>query len=459
MSGQELNMQPCSSNQAGFQGDGDSDPFSLSDMERTVIFNDLDSNSLLSDEVDSAAGDGMGGATADAGVSGAAAALPNNTTGFVKLNSSANRRFKKAMRAGLTRESALQAALETPSDFKRGRSDGNTPPQQVAKRVRGTNTWQVAPSYNDVANSVKLGVVPCNLATSPLNASEMSSIQEAVVDTSIELTGGNVNPQFLGCRWKNGWLYFICANLATAEWVKLNFDSIKSKCGLDIILIEEPEFPRLFTIRGYFPDSLELTDKKILATIEAQNANLQATSWKVLDRLNNGRVVQLVLAVEDVHYEKLCQLHGLISYRFGQLRLVLRFTNRNVDGTGASNSSNATRRANSLRQRIDPRERLALIEHTATNRASNLPSGHSHDLNHRSNSCPSVAEAAGNSRVAGHDNPFRKIGNPAGSGSSVDALFSRAPNSSTPKRHTASTSDAPVAVGSKDDGNNGGLNI
>ena len=179
-----------------------------------------------------------------------------------------------------------------------------------------------------MASAVRLGVVPVDLSTQPLSNEQLALFQEVVIDTSIEMSNSGVWPSFSGSHLRSGWLTFICADSSTAEWMRSNFERIRAKCGLNVPLVEEGSFSKSHIVRGFSPQSLELSSAKILATITSQNAELQDNTWKVVQREKEGALLHLVLGIDDASMKRLNFLKGKINYRFSFVKLILKSTDK-----------------------------------------------------------------------------------------------------------------------------------
>ncbi|XP_053968913.1 uncharacterized protein LOC128870328 [Anastrepha ludens] len=188
------------------------------------------------------------------------------------MKSAEKRRFKQAMASGHSREKALEIARNA-STAKRVRSEESAKETPGGKKPK-TSSHVGRPIFSQVASIVRLGIVPSDLAKSPFNKEQLVLIQETVIDVMIEVDDNN-KPVFESAIHRNGWLLFLCSNNDTAKWMRSNFDLIKKKCGLEMMLVEENDFPKTFIVRGFFPQSIELSNEKILATIGVQN-NLAA---------------------------------------------------------------------------------------------------------------------------------------------------------------------------------------
>lgn len=248
---------------------------------------------------------------------------------FVKLTSAEKRRFKRALADGLTREQALEKAKSPPErkePSKRALSDDKPTPSGKRPRANDNPQTSSKPTYSHVLGTVKLGFVTNDVSINPLNDEQMSKLQEAIIDTTIE-HGEGFRPEFEGCFPRTGWLMVACTNRKTADWLKAHANSVKEKSKLDVNIVDEADFPRSHFVRGYFPHSLDLANEKILASIAVQN-DLNARNWKVVMRKSDGQLLHLLMAVDDNSWARLLESNGRIAYRFSHLKLMLKDTNK-----------------------------------------------------------------------------------------------------------------------------------
>ncbi|XP_037940932.1 uncharacterized protein LOC119673898 [Teleopsis dalmanni] len=256
--------------------------------------------------------------------------------GFVKLSSMQKRRLKAYMSQGHSRNVALDmvSKLPTRAPTKRTLSDDMVMPAGKKPKQNTSIQGSSKPSFSQVASQakgIKLGFVPFDLAKCPLNREQIEQLQEAIIETAIELASDEVKPEFEGCYPRTGWLMVVCTNIQTAEWVRKNAAAIATKAKLGAKVVEESEFPKTHLVRGYFPHSYDFENTKVLATIEAQN-RIKASTWKVLQRTAEGSLLHIVFAVDDASWNSLVQSGGRIAYRFSHVKLLLKANNMTKEG-------------------------------------------------------------------------------------------------------------------------------
>ncbi|XP_037935015.1 uncharacterized protein LOC119669259 [Teleopsis dalmanni] len=241
---------------------------------------------------------------------------------FTHFKRSERRRFKAAMSSGHSRAEALKIAMQHPPANKRVRSEEQSPGLFPAKKHKVAHVGLTKPSYSLAVKGVRLGFTSADSAGTSLSTEQITLLQEAIIDVAIEQHNDEIQPEFEGCLPRTGWLLIVCSDTKTAKWVK-QFSGHKR--GLAINAVEEKDFPRTHVVRGYFPQSLTLSNEKVLATIGTQN-KFSTKRWKVIRRLTQDQMLHLVFVIDDESMRKLSELKGRIAYRFGHLRLMLKGT-------------------------------------------------------------------------------------------------------------------------------------
>ncbi|XP_044251475.1 uncharacterized protein [Drosophila takahashii] len=226
---------------------------------------------------------------------------------FVRLKTNQKKMLRRALQEGLTRERALELALAIPVA------------RSLLPAPYGIQTKSPYP-YSTFLKCVKVGLSPA-IPGNPLTTEQMSRIKEAIIDVTVEQSGSQ-KPQFEGCFCRRGWLLIICSDINTSEWLNRNLCHIQSKVDVKLKLLKESELPRKNVVRGYFPDSLTTSNKKVLDIIEAQNS-VSTAEWRVMNRLTQGDLLHLVMAVDNESHRKLVKIGGNISYRFGHVKLYM----------------------------------------------------------------------------------------------------------------------------------------
>ncbi|XP_043653393.1 uncharacterized protein LOC122620138 [Drosophila teissieri] len=228
--------------------------------------------------------------------------------GFVRLKTKQKKLLRKALQKGLTREKALAVVQALPT------VKGLLP---APYGIQSSNPYP----YSVLVQCVRIGLAAESAGTS-LTSEQMDQIKEAIIDVTVEQAGSQ-KPQFEGCVARRGWLLVTCSNSSTSEWFKRNFCHIQSKVTTKLKLMDETELPRKNVVLGYFPDSIATSSQKVLEIIQAQNP-VSTAEWRVMNRLNQGELLHLAMAVDNESHQKLIELNGTISFRFGRVKLCMK---------------------------------------------------------------------------------------------------------------------------------------
>ncbi|XP_033149112.1 uncharacterized protein LOC108608308 [Drosophila busckii] len=206
----------------------------------------------------------------------------------------------------------LQTELLKPLTNATGRRHKIAGPRQ-AKRVKYMPAmW----------SGVKLGFISTARAA-PLTAFQMAKLKAAILETTLTCITPGFRPRFAGCVPRQLWMLLICVDNNAADWVRSNFGQIKANSSLDIELLEEQQFPQAHLIRGYFHNSLHLSNETLLGYIEAQN-EISTRQWRVVRRTVEGAMLHAAILVDEESLVTLTRWAGKIWYCFGRTKLILR---------------------------------------------------------------------------------------------------------------------------------------
>lgn len=255
----------------------------------------------------------------------------------VKLNGAARKRFKWLMSHGHSAEEARSLAIQklNPAEkpTKRGRSEDTTPRAEGSKKRARTDVptpsgekerlartkAPKAQSYKQALEAVKIALLPRDFPQTLLTEEQLGSIQEAVLEEILQAV--DVKPSFLGTTFKPGWLLLRCANRDTSEWIRKIAPTLKPWEGADLRAVEESEFPRSQLMVGYFPNSSEDDNERVLKLIARQNEGLDVSNWRVLNTRKNGTVLTMTLSIDLHSAEVLKGLSYKANFKFGQVTL------------------------------------------------------------------------------------------------------------------------------------------
>lgn len=290
-----------------------------------------------------------------------------------KLCGSARKRLKIYLSQGMNEEKARELCLKPMKEArdelrdlkiprKRGRSDGSTPdkpnpPKRLAgpetagnsiaksltaaakviealpetkgnskaKSLREAETVTEAqpsrPSYGDVAQVIKLGVIPPDFPATMWSDEKLALVQTAVLDKIVELKKSSVKPQFAGCTFKPGWLIFNCKGENSAQWIREHVPTLKPWSNAVLKVTSEEEAPRAVIHVGYFPEKPDTPTSRILSLIEGQNEDLSVEYWKILNRVSKGNIAELTIAIDPNSATTLKNRGQHIGYGYGTVHI------------------------------------------------------------------------------------------------------------------------------------------
>ncbi|XP_053695788.1 uncharacterized protein LOC128745277 [Sabethes cyaneus] len=223
------------------------------------------------------------------------------------------------------RNSESNSSGENPRPKKQGRpmtSRGNVNRKSIQHRLdqirAGPSGTMTKPSYRDVVNSVKVGIIPKDYPNSELTMQQLIATQKAVLGKVLHQRKERVKPKFGNCLFRPGYLILICKNQETSDWLKNIISSIIPSVGVDIVAVDEHQIPQPETLIGFFPMSVEDSNEDILALLDAQNEGLVVDSWKIFVRkIINKRHVELTFSVDGVSMRSLNECNFVLDFKFG----------------------------------------------------------------------------------------------------------------------------------------------
>nr|XP_029734587.1 uncharacterized protein LOC109403392 [Aedes albopictus] len=278
-----------------------------------------------------------------------------------RLNGAAKKRFRYLVDHGHSREEARVLAekpyrVAQPEPSKRRRnadlsesttSDTN-PPKRLARQFERGQTSQVrssvqsrlaqarkggeslepkeaagnsgpqAPSYSEVVNYVRVGILPVGYPNTELTTQQLAAIQNEILKKVSEQRKERMKPKFGSCLFRPGHLIIVCKNKDTVEWLKAKISVIKPWENACLITVDEKDIPRPEILVGFFPRSEQDSNEEILTYVESQNEGLVVDAWRILKRYTVKQYhVELVFTVDAVSMRSLEDCKFTIDYKFG----------------------------------------------------------------------------------------------------------------------------------------------
>ncbi|XP_062700475.1 uncharacterized protein LOC134284923 [Aedes albopictus] len=178
-----------------------------------------------------------------------------------------------------------------------------------------------APTYSDIANRVRLGIMPKNYPVIELSTNQQEVVQEALLLKVVQQRREQFKPKFACCRFRPGYLVLTCQGKETANWVKDKFTSLVLWEGADLVVVDEDKIPRPEVLIAFFPWSAKYSNDMILSLIESQTEDMFADTWRVLYRRVKGEHLELSFTVDDSSLRKLSANKFVLHYRYGQIQI------------------------------------------------------------------------------------------------------------------------------------------
>lgn len=251
-----------------------------------------------------------------------------------RLSGAARKRLKYLLKKGMPAEEAMRQARTpirpmVPKDkgTKRTRSDGSTPkgnePKKLKQREDAPAPKRVqGPSFSRVTAGIRVGILPSKYPEELLTTEQIKAVQERILD---KIVGGRdsatIKPHFVQINRRPGWLGLVCGDAATFEWLKSIQAELVPWEGASLKVVSEAEMPHTEILLGYLPDSQEDSNERILSLIEAQNAGLKSSRWRIIRRNPVGPTLETTMSVDQQSIDTLKARSFQVKYKFGEVTL------------------------------------------------------------------------------------------------------------------------------------------
>ncbi|KAM8702142.1 hypothetical protein ACLKA7_005586 [Drosophila subpalustris] len=249
--------------------------------------------------------------------------------GRTRLSGAARRRLQYFKAKGLPFEQALALAkqpmqkpckrLNAESSRKRERSANTTPETNMPKRGGATGAGTIPARVVEVAaesadqraeKPMTLRPTAAIITREHRSYSEVTSAERFAVipmgyPKALFSTKELSKPYFTGYTFRPGWLLISCANNETADWLKATVPELKLWTGANVELVAEANMPKPQVYIGYFPKTEKYSNEDILQLLEGQNRALRIGDWRILNRVDRGKQIELTFSVDPLSDEQL----------------------------------------------------------------------------------------------------------------------------------------------------------
>ncbi|XP_055526503.1 uncharacterized protein LOC129719116 [Wyeomyia smithii] len=264
---------------------------------------------------------------------------PESSAPLVKrLSNAQRRRLSKNLRSGLSYEEARKLALlptEQPAQsnqvaVKRQRSDDLVSPNTSTKcpqpkKLRngtglGSSGSKPLPkaTYRDMVGAISLAVTSATHPSSLLTTDQLQAVRTSILDHIADQENPTTKPKFNGCHLKNGFLQLACADSDTVQWLEREVPSLVPWEGAQLRVYHMKDLPKARRYVGYFADSANSPDEKILRSLQNQNDHLSTKMWRVCNRKLVKTLVELVLDIDEESAKLVESRNYELHYGFGK---------------------------------------------------------------------------------------------------------------------------------------------
>ncbi|XP_054746333.1 uncharacterized protein LOC129250760 [Anastrepha obliqua] len=176
-------------------------------------------------------------------------------------------------------------------------------------------------SYKDAACSTKLGIIPPDYPATIWPTDKLRAIQHAILDSIRKKQTGGAKPIFNSCTFRAGYIVVSCGNDETTDWLKAAMPKLEPWKDAQIKIVLEKDIPRPLIFTCHFPELDSTSTEDILNLLDGQNSGLNVQEWRVLRRVQKGKVTELTIAIDPISAIVIKKHHYWLNYGFSTVQL------------------------------------------------------------------------------------------------------------------------------------------
>ena len=273
-----------------------------------------------------------------------------------RLSQSQRRRLKRLLSLGHSREEAIgivrqpvdQADRSGQVATKRQRSTETASPNTSAKGPSSKKPRDLAcaeppaprqtsgVTYREMLEATSLSITTIDYPASLLTPEQLKTVRDAILDCIADQESPAIRPKFRSYRLKNGTLQLDCADNDTVRWLETTASSLIPWEGAHLSVFRTKDLPKALKFVGYFQDSVDTTNERILRLLQNQNDGFSTRAWRVCHRNVTGKTVELMVELDQQSANLIAAQSFLLNYKYGKARM--RQVGRKSSNTGAKGS-------------------------------------------------------------------------------------------------------------------------
>lgn len=258
-----------------------------------------------------------------------------------RLSNAQKRRYTAYLKKGHSRDEARTLALRSSgrpdlpgqAAIKRQRSDDVPSPNTSAdrpanKKSRGRNgdgpsvpRHSVGVTYKEMVDAINIAITLDGYPTKLLSKEQLGTVHDSILDQIAALDSPLLRPKFRSCHFKHGYLYLACADNETVVWLEKTIPVLTPWDGAQLRVYNTDDLPKVILFAGYFSNSVDTSNEKILRFIQNQNEGISALEWRVRNRKVAGKTVELFLEIDEKSATHITEQRFLLNYMFGKARM------------------------------------------------------------------------------------------------------------------------------------------
>lgn len=192
----------------------------------------------------------------------------------------------------------------------------------------------------EIEGEINIGIIPRNFPNKKMKIEEIMLLQKEILKLLSEQKNESIQLRFTRRPTaKFGWMIFHCTDKLTANWLQ----SQELWTDKELITVDKNKFPEGHILVGYFKKSFQEKSIFILGIVEAQNKDLDPSTWKIVKRENDKKGgATITVEVDGSTFKTLEKTEFLVHYAFGQRVRLKPETKLNEKQPEPKSSSNRT---------------------------------------------------------------------------------------------------------------------
>lgn len=162
---------------------------------------------------------------------------------------------------------------------------------------------------------IKLAVISPDFPVSIWPTEMLKGIQYFITKAA-QNDGIDLASRYATCTFRPGWIAYSIHDRRVAQWFRERVPNLRPYEAF-LAVVDQDQVPRPQVFVGYIPEGRNIHIEDLLAVIGLQNQGLRTQEWNVIDRVQRGSIVELIVVVDPFSARTIQQNN--YSIRYGNL--------------------------------------------------------------------------------------------------------------------------------------------